>query len=407
MALNHSQLRSLKPQEKSYKATDRDGLYLDVLPSGVMTWRFQYYFQAKREKVTFGRYPDLGLADARKMRDEAAALLAVGQSPARSKQSLKSAARIEAALSPTFKELSERWFKEDVAFKSVNWQYNVRNWLNLDILPTLGKMRPREITEDHVHMLVRKVLGRGSPSSANKVRMICDQIFRYAKRNKELTGNPAAEVEAVATPKARSHRALGVKEIRPFLLALDAIGAKEANKLAIKLMMLTFVRKDELRLAKWCEFDLENSVWQIPAHRMKMREPHRVYLSQQALGILEQLKPLSHGGGLLFPNNSTLSKPIGHTTINAIIDRLEIDGARFVPHGFRATASSILNEAGFREDVIEKQLAHKEKNRVRGVYNQAEYAHERHEMLQWWADYVDSLKGGSNTIPMHARAREI
>ena len=167
--------------------------------------------------------------------------------------------------------------------------------------------------------------------------------------------------------------------------------------------MLTLTRKDELRLAKWPEFDFENRVWSIPAHRMKMRDPHRVYLSDQAIDLLEQLKPLSRPDGFILPNNSTASKPIGHTTINNVIDRLEFNGARFVPHGLRATASSILNEAGFRFDVIERQLAHRDRNKVRAIYNQAEYAEERREMLQWWANYIDSLKGGSNVVPINAR----
>lgn len=218
MALNHTQLRALKPAEKPYKATDRDGLYLDVLPSGVMTWRFQYHLNARREKVTFGRYPEIGLADARRMREEAAALVAIGQSPAKTKQTDKAAARVEAAQASTFKELSERWFAVEVAFKSENWKYSVQNWLNLDLLPALGKMKPKDITADDVHALVKKVVGRGSPANANKVRMICVQMFRYAVRNKERKANPAMEVEAVATPAARSHRALGVKEIGPFPL---------------------------------------------------------------------------------------------------------------------------------------------------------------------------------------------
>ena len=185
MPLNHTQLRALKPKEKPYKVTDRDGLYLEVLPSGVMTWRFQYYLHAKREKVTFGRYPDIGLADARKMRDGAAALVAVGTSPAKIKQADKTAARIEAAKASTFKELVERWFDDEVSFKSEKWRYSVRNWLNLDILPALGKMQPKDITADDVHALVKKVVGRGSPASANKVRMICQQVFTYAIRNKD------------------------------------------------------------------------------------------------------------------------------------------------------------------------------------------------------------------------------
>jgi integrase len=407
MALNDSKLKSLKPKDKPYKITDRDGLFIDVLPSGVMTWRFQYHLNSKREKVTFGRFPEIGLAAARKMRNEAAALVAIGQSPARGKQADKDAAKIEAGKSSTFKDLSERWFADDVAFKSEKWQYSVLNWLKLDILPRIGEMRPTDILERDITAIVSAVVARGSPASANKVRVICLQIFRYAVRKKEVAGNPAIDIEVVATPNAKNHRALGVEEIGPFLLALDAIGAKEVNKLAIKLMLLTFTRKNEMRLAKWAEFDLENGVWEIPAHRMKMRQAHRVYLSQQVLGLLDQLKPLAFGGKFLFSNNSTLSRPIGHTTINSIIDRLDIGGARFVPHGFRATASSILNEANFRPDVIEKQLAHKAVNRVRAVYNQAEYGQERREMLQWWADYVDGLKGGSNVIPINARRRTV
>jgi integrase len=228
-------------------------------------------------------------------------------------------------------------------------------------------------------------------------------VFEYGIGKRELTLNPAARIKPVKTPETQNHRALGVKEIKPFLLALDKIDTRPINKLAIQILLLTFTRKDELRLAKWDEFDMDNGLWEVPAHRMKMRESHRVYLSCQVLQLLEELRPHSGSSEYLLPNNSTRSKPIGHTTINNVIDRLEINGARFVPHGFRATASSILNEAGFRHDVIERQLAHKDRNKVRATYNQAEYAHERRDMLQWWADYVDSLKQGSNVIPINAR----
>lgn len=412
MALNHTKLQALKPAEKAYKVGDQHGLYLSVLPTGSMTWRYQYYLNGKREAVTIGTYRKAGAAERRvetsldEARDklhELRKLVANGQSPAKLKQAEKARSRIEAAQSSTFNDLSDRWFAEEVSFKSEAWQYSVKNWLKLDILPAIGRLDPRQITEDHIEAIVKKVVSRGSPSSANKVRMICVKVFQYAVDKRELRENPAKTIKTVNTPNAKSHRALSVKEIKPFLLALDAIGAKEINKIAIKMMLLTLTRKDEIRLAKWQEFDLEHGIWDIPAHRMKMRQSHRIYLSQQANELLKTLKPLSHGSEFLFPNNSTLSKPIGHTTINSIIDRLEIDGARFVPHGFRATASSILNEANFRHDVIEKQLAHKDGNRVRAVYNQAEYAEERREMLQWWANYIDSLKEGSNLMPHNAR----
>jgi integrase len=412
MPLNHSKLQAIKPADKPYKVGDQHGLYLSILPTGSMTWRYQYYLNGKREAVTIGVYRKAGAAEKRvetsldEARDrlhEYRRLVANGQSPAKLKQAEKARAKIEAAQSSTVEELSERWLAEEVSFKSEAWQYNVKNWLNLDVLPAIGKLDPRRVSEDDIATLVGKIASRGSPSSANKVRMICMKLFQYAIDKRELKENPTKTIKAINTPNSKSHRALSVKEIGPFLVALDAIGAKELNKIAIKLMLLTLTRKDELRLAKWDEFDLENGIWNIPAHRMKMRESHQVYLSRQVIELMSELKPLSHGSEFLFPNNSSLARPIGHTTINGIIDRLEIGGARFVPHGFRATASSILNEAHFRHDVIEKQLAHKDSNRVRAVYNQAYYADERRQMLQWWADYVDSLKQGSNVIPLNAR----
>lgn len=403
MALTHTALQALKPKEKNYSVTDRDGLFIEVLTSGSMVWRYKYYLHGKREKVTIGRYPEIGLAKARELRNEAAELVALGKSPAKAKQENKIKQRVEAARAGDFKSLAERWFADDVKHKSEGWAYTVENWLKLDVYPAIGSKDPREITVEHIDEILAKIVKRGSPSSANKVRSICSHIFEYAIGKRELTINPVARVKQVKTPETQNHRPLGIKEIGPFLRALDKVDTRVINKLAIQILLLTFTRKDELRLSKKDEFDLENGVWEIPAHRMKMREAHRVYLSRQVIALVEQLLPLSGRSEYLLPNNSTGSKPIGHTTINNVIDRLEINGARFVPHGFRATASTVLNEAGFRYDVIERQLAHKERNRVRATYNQAEYAHERREMLQWWSDYVDSLKEGANVIPINAR----
>lgn len=403
MSLTHTALQALKPKDKNYAVTDRDGLFIEVLTSGSMVWRYKYHLHGKREKLTIGKYPEIGLAKARELRNEAAELVALGKSPAKAKQENKVKQRVEAARAGDFKSLAERWFHDEVSHKSEGWQYTVRNWLKLDVYPAIGHKDPRHIAEDDIDAILANIVKRGSPSSANKVRSISSQVFEYAIGKRELAANPAARVKSVKTPEVQSHRALGVKEIGPFLNALDKIDTRPINKIAIQILLLTFTRKDELRLAKWVEFDLENGIWEIPAHRMKMREAHKVYLSRQVIGLLEQLRPLSGHSEYVLPNFSVKTKPIGHTTINNVIDRLEINGARFVPHGFRATASSILNEAGFRYDVIERQLAHKERNRVRATYNQAEYAHERREMLQWWADYVDSLKEGSNVIPINAR----
>lgn len=405
MALNHTQLQAIKPTGKTEKYTDRDGLFLEVQPTGTKTWRYQYRLHGKREKLTIGRYPAISLAEARKLRDEAAALVARGESPAKKKQEGKRQKLIEAASATTFEQLAQRWIEDDVAHQSDKWLYTVKNWLKLDIYPAIGRLDPRTVTREHVQAIINKVVDRGSPASANQVLRICRKVFDYAVDREELEKNPAARIKKVNTPDASNHRSLAAKEIKPFLDALDAIGAKESNKLAIRMLMYTFTRKDELRLAMWSEFDLENATWDIPAHRMaKNGLAHRVYLSLQVVAILERLKVLSHGSDYVLPSNSTLSKPIGHTTLNSIIDRLNIQGGRFVPHGFRHTASTMLNELGFRADVIERQLAHKEQNKVRATYNKAEYAEERRAMMQAWADRIDALQqaAGANVVPIGA-----
>ena len=403
MALTNTSLLALKPRDKNYTVTDRDGLYIEVLTSGSMVWRYKYYFNRKREKLTIGRYPAIGLAEARNQRGEAARALAVGESPAKAKQARKVAQRVEAARAHTFEDLAERWYAQNVAPLGAKWRYAVRNWLKSDIYPDIGGRDPRGIERADIESILAPIIARDAPSSANKVRIICSQVFEYAIDKDELEVNPVSRIAPPKGPEVRSHRALNVKEIAPFLAGLDSVSARPVNKKAIQLLLLTFTRKDELRLSQWEEFDLENGVWSIPAERMKMGRAHKVYLSTQAHALLRELKLLAGTSAFVLPHQSTPLKPIGHTTLNAVIDRLSINGARFVPHGFRATASSILNEAGFRSEVIERQLAHADRNKVRGVYNQAEYAHERRDMLQWWADYVESLRQGSNVIPINAR----
>jgi integrase len=316
MALNHTALQALKPKEKDYSVTDRDGLVIDVLATGSMIWRYRYRIDGKRRKLTIGPYPEIGLADARKKRNEAAQLVAQGIDPSKEKQAAKVKRKVEAARAFTFEKLAEKWFDADVAPMSESWQYNVRNWLKSDMYPILGELDPRAITKDHVETVIQKALKRGSPNSAAKIRTILKKIFKFAEDENEIENDPTAKLKLVKTPDTTNHRPLAIKEIKPFLLALDADEGRLVSKLALRLLMLTLTRKDELRLAKWTEFDFENGVWEIPAHRMKGRRDHLVFLSRQVVEILDQLKPLSRPDGYILPGNSTQSKPIGHTTIN-------------------------------------------------------------------------------------------
>lgn len=398
MSLTAKTLDSLRPQETTYTKTDRDGLFIEVLPSGKMVWRYKFHFEGRRPRLTIGPYPEIGLAAARKKRAAAAELLAEGINPAADKQEKKAQRKVEIARAFTFRKLAEKWFEKDIAHKSEKWRYTVRNWLNLDVYPAIGDADPRRVTQQHIRAILDKIVLRGSPNSANKVRLICWQIFEFAIRHQEIPdANPVARIELADAPKKKSHRALGVKEIKPFFEALEKDDSRLINKIAIKLLLLTLTRKSELRLAKWHEFDLEEKVWRIPGHRMKMGLPHEVYLSRQVLDLLEQLRPFGRENGFILPGASSQSKAIGHTTLNSIIDRLDIDGTRFVPHGFRATASTLLNGANFKSDAIERQLAHKDPNIIRGTYNQSEYSEIRRDMLQAWADHIDNLISGKNS----------
>ena len=407
--LTQFDLQSLKPRDKDYKRADNGGLFVEVLTSGTMVWRYQYLLNGKREKVTIGPYRQAGSAKsrvvislerARDIHNEYRRLVQNGESPAKRLRSEKIASKNQLARAATFADLADRWFQADVAHKSHAWSYTVGNWLKRDILPALGKMDPQQIDEYQVRKVIESVEGRGALASAAKVRAICKHIFAFAKRKREIDANPMLEIEAVGQRRTSNHRALSIREIGPFLNALEQDSGREANKLATRLLALTLTRKDELRLAKWNEFDWELGVWTIPAHRMKMQVEHKIFLSRQALACLNRLNELACRSDYILPNFSTLSRPIGHTTINSVIDRLEITGARFVPHGLRATASTVLNESGqFRPDVIERALAHRHHNKVRATYNQAEYSSERAMMLQWWADYLDLLESGEVVAP--------
>jgi integrase len=407
--LTQFELQALKPKSVNYKKTDGGGLFLEILTTGTMVWRYQYLLGGKREKVTIGTYRYcgsakdriiIGLEAARDAHNEFRKLVKAGISPAGRTREEKLRSKLIQSDADRFQALVERWFNYDVQNKSQSWQYTVRNWLNKDILPELGHMVVATISEADVRRVIDSVARRGALASAEKIRSISRQIFAFARRNREIAANPAAEIEAVRRNRPQSHRALRISEIGPFLNQLDSDGGLLTNKLAIRLLALTLVRKDELRLAKWSEIDWEYRIWQIPAHRTKMRSTHEVHLSNQSHSILLRLKDFSDSSEFIFPSHSTKAKPIGHTTLNSVIDRLAISGGRFVPHGLRATASTVLNESGhFRPDVIERALAHQHRNRVRAIYNQAEYVLERAAMLQWWADYLDVLQSGVMVPP--------
>jgi integrase len=385
MALTDTRLRALKPREKSYTVADGRGLFTEVMPSGKRVWRLRYRLSGRQEKVTLGEYPSFSLADARKWREECRSMVAKGQSPMRAKrerkQAHKGAHSVEA--------FSRYWLKE-VVEKTNKDPRNIRRVLENDVIPAIGRRRLTEVTVEDVLSITDRIKARGADQSALLTRNVMKRLFAYAIARSKVTFNPAAAVEARYIAQARSRDvALSTEEMGKLLRAIYTSSMRRANKLALHLLILCMLRKSELIEARWEEIDFDKAEWCIPGVRMKKDKPHIVYLPSQALAMFEELKHLAAGSAYVLPSRSSLQKPISKTTLNVAIRALDVDIRDFVIHDFRRSASTHLHEAGYPSDVIEKALAH-EQGGVRGIYNRAEYAKQRREMLQWWADFVDT-----------------
>lgn len=417
MALTDTRLRNLKTGSKAYQVADEGGLFVEVMPGGAKVWRMRYRLAGKQEKVTLGDYPTCSLAEARTWRDEGKALAGRGLSP----MALKRGDPIPDDAAPAVKEMAEafirnwclrthqqakareearqaadtveafarRWYAEVVEPANSNPR-NIRRVLEKDVIPAIGIKPIAEVTVTDILAITDTIKHRGADQMALQTRNILKRLFAYAIAREKTQFNPAAAIEAKFIAQARSRDvALSSAEIGKLLRAIYQSSIKRAYKLAIHLLMLCMVRKSELIEAKWDEFDLEKAEWTIPGERMKMDRPHLVLLSRQAVAMFEELKGLASGSEWVFPSRGDLKQPIAHSTLNQAVRSLDIEVRDFVIHDFRRTASTHLHEAGFNSDWIEKCLAHETKG-IRGVYNRAQYADQRRQMLQWWADFVDS-----------------
>lgn len=383
MSLTDTKLKSLKPKKNNYSESDERGLFIEVLKTKKV-WRMRYRLHGKQEKITFGEYPDVSLAQAREKREEARKLVAQGISPARQKQIDKRGIR---ALK-TVEEFAPVWFEEVAMLRNKNPR-TIEAVIKNDILPTIGNLKLEEVTVTDILEVTDKIKARGSDHVALMARNILKRMFRYAISRELAKYNPASAIEAqfIATQKSREV-ALEPDEIGKLLRGIYTASFRRAYKLALHLLVITMVRKSELIEARWEEIDFDTGLWTIPSNRMKKKKPHTVPLSRQALAMFEELRQLSSKSEYVLPSRNTLRKPISKSTLNYVVRSLGLDIQHFVIHDFRRTASTHLNESGFNSDWIEKALAH-EQGGVRGVYNRAEYLEQRREMLQWWADFVN------------------
>ncbi|EOY4357092.1 tyrosine-type recombinase/integrase [Cronobacter sakazakii] len=398
--LTDTKLKNLKPQDKLYKVSDRDGLYVAVLTSGAVSFRYDYRINGRRETLTIGRYgPDgISLAEARDELNTAKKLLSQGISPAAAKRDGKN--QIRGA--ETFATFTDAYMKHIILADSTRAMK--QTIIDRDIVPVLGRKLMTEITPRMVRDLCDKVLARGGRSTAIQIREIISSVYRYAADRGHGFTNPAGDIKptsiAIFKPRERS---LQPEEVGIFFRTLDTVSTMATMKLAIKLVLLTMVRKSEFTNATWKEINFKAGTWTIPADRMKASRSHVIYLSRQALDLLVGLQMCAGGSEYLLPGRYSVSKPLSNAALNRLItvtvEKAQEEGHHldhFSVHDMRRTASTLLHEAGYPSDWIEKALAHEQKG-VRAVYNKAEYARQRAYMLQQWADMVDMWIAGDST----------
>jgi len=402
MALSDTGIRKTRPTDKPQKLTDGAGLYLLLNPNGSRWWRLDYRFGGKRKTLSMGTYPDTGLADARAKRDEARGLLAAGIDPGEHRKATKIAGADRAANS--FAVVAEEWLaKQKMAPATLA---KARWTLDDLVFPWIGDRPIAEIDPPEMLRLLRRIEDRGAHETAHRTKQRCGQVFRYAIATHRATRDPTADLRGALTPAKATHRpaVTDPAKVGELLRAIEGYTGGLVVRCALQLAPLVFVRPGELRQAEWSEIDLDGALWRIPASKMKMREEHVVPLSSQAVNVLKELLPLTGAGRYVFPGERSRQRPMSDGTVNAALRRLGFDKDTMTGHGFRAMASTRLNEMGWAPDIIERQLAHAERNKVRAAYNRAQYLDERRRLMQAWADYLEILKRGVS-VTSKRRAR--
>lgn len=400
MALTDSAIRALKPRDRAYKVADEKGLYLQVTPSGGRLWRLKFRASGGIEKkLSFGAYPEIGLKEARELRDKARSLVANGVDPADKKRRDKRAAKVSAdnTFSAVAREYIAKTRRDGVSQATVT----KREWFVRLVQQSLGGRPISEIQPFEVLDAVRPFEAAKNAEKAHRTLQFIGQVFRYAVANQIASSDPTRDLRgALASPKPKNLAAiLEPNAVGVLLRNIDGYEGLPLTKLALQLSPLVFVRPGELRRAEWAEIDLSGAIWRIPAAKMKGRMEHVVPLSLQAVAILRQAAELTGGGRYVFPSIRSRSDPMSENTVNAALRRLGYTGDEMTAHGFRSTASTLLNESGkWSPDAIERALAHKGKDLVRAAYHRGAHWQERVLMAQWWGDYLDGLKSGGEIV---------
>ena len=404
MKLNDVAVRKAKSEVKPRKLSDGGGLYVLIHPNGGKYWQLAYRYTGKQKTLALGTYPEISLADARERREAARKLIANRIDPSQIKQTQKRQAKISAA--NTFEAVAREWVEN----RSNNWTAGHKaltlRTLEQDAFPSIGRRPIAEITPSELLASMRTIEKRGALEIASRVLQRCSAVFRYAIATDRCNINPATELRgALKSPNRRHYTTIEKGDFPQLLRDIDGYQGSPITTYALQLMALTFTRTGELIEAEWHEIDLDRAEWLIPAERMKMKRPHLVPLSQQAVAVFREAAKLTSDRKHVFPNRNDPTKPASKAIILRALGRMGYTG-KMTGHGFRSAASTSLNEHktkwGIHRDAIEIQLAHVEKNASRAAYNFAEYLEERRTMMQQWADYLDKIKAGAEVIPMRA-----
>jgi integrase len=381
-------IRRARARGIPYKLFDGHGLYLLVTAIGSRYWRFKFRINSLEKVLALGVYPDVSLKLARERREQARRQVAQGIDPTATRKAEKSTP------SNSFEAVGREWF----AAYSPRWAPShagkVRRRLEMDIYPWIGKSQVSAVTARELLKCLRRIEARGALDTAHRSHQDCGRIFRYAIATGRAERDPSADLRGALPPAVEGHfpTITEPSKIGELLRAIDGYSGTIVVRCALRLAPFVFVRPGELRCALWADFDLRGAEWRIPGQRMKMKIPHIIPLSRQALDILRELHPLTGNGNYVFPSEQTKARSMSDNTVNAALRRLGYGVGEMTGHGFRSMASTLLNERGWDRDAVERQLAHTEKDNVRAAYNYAQYLPERRRMMQAWADYLDELR---------------
>lgn len=405
MALSDSKIRVLKAGDKSYKVADEKGLYLLVTPSGGRLWKLKFRTSAGAEKkLSLGAYPEIGLKDARDLRDAARSSLAQGIDPAEKKQRDKQLARISAE--NTFCAVARSYIEQNQRNGLAEATLQKRKWFLSLLEKAIGNRPINELQPFEVLDAVRPFEAAKNDEKAHRTLQFVGQVFRYAIANQLAKSDPTRDLRGALAKSKPKHLAaiLDPKRVGELLRAIDGYEGQGITRFALQLAPHVFVRPGELRHAEWSEFDLDGGTWTIPAGKMKMRRVHNVPLSRQAVALLREVYAITGPSGYVFPSIRTRLRPMSENTLNAGLRRLGYSSDEMTAHGFRAMASTLLNESGrWSPDAIERALAHGDKDKVRAAYHRGAHWQERVEMAQWWSDNLDHLRNGADILPFAAR----